>query len=119
MKKLGQLFLLIALASSTHCAMAASYQGYVSNVMAFNGSVYVAIGGGNFDGAAGSCANGSGMIYSIDPSTPGGKALLALAISAKLTGKLVYSIGSGACTPGSPFGGGSSSEVLQGLDLKG
>ena len=58
------------------------------------------------------------MIYSIDPSTPFGRSLVAVAISAKLSGRTVYAIGDGSCTGGAPFPSGVG-EGLVGMDLKG
>jgi hypothetical protein len=102
-------------------AHAANYQGVVSNVTPYNGRIYVAIGEGGFDGAASACAVGSvgmGMIYAIDPATAFGRSLVTVALAAKLTGKLVYAIGDGACAAGAPFPGGTG-EGLAGMDLKG
>jgi len=58
------------------------------------------------------------MIYAVDPSTPFGRTLVAVALSAKLSGRLVYAIGNGTCTGGNPYNGGNA-EVLIGMDLKG
>jgi hypothetical protein len=107
---------LSVVASSAH---AANYQGIVSSVTPYNGKVYVAIGDGGFDGAASACAYGGvAMVFSIDPNTAFGRSLLAVALAAKLTGKVVYAVGDGACAAGSMLPG-SSSEGLAGLDLKG
>ena len=105
-----------ALGSSA--AMAANYQGTISNVTPFNGKVFVIVSGGGFDGPSGTCPSGSSMIYSADPSTIFGRTLVAVALSAKLSGRLVYAIGDGVCTGGSPFPNGVG-EGLLGVDLKG
>jgi hypothetical protein len=99
---------------------AGNYQGTVTNVMPYKGSVYVLVANGGFDGAAqtSSCPFGTNMVYSIDPNTPFGRTLVAVAISAKVTGRSVYAIGNGVCV-GSPYGGGASGEGLLGMDLKG
>jgi hypothetical protein len=100
-------------------ADAANYQGTVTNVSPFNGKVYVVVSGGAFDGQKSACPNNtSSMLYSIDPSTPYGRALLATVLSAKLSGRLVYAVGDGTCSTGSMFPGGSA-EGLIGVDLKG
>lgn len=98
-------------------AMAAAYQGIVTNVAPQDGKVYVLIDNGFFDGAPSSCARAAGdMVYAIDPGTAFGRAQLAVALSAKLTGRVVWIAGDGVCTAGSVFG---SSESLTVLDLKG
>jgi hypothetical protein len=99
-------------------ATAANYQGTVSHVMPYNGKVYIVIQNGSFDGAASACPfNGASMVYGIDLSNAFGHALEAVALSARLTGKLVYAVGDGNCIAGNPFAG-STSESLAGLDIK-
>lgn len=98
-------------------AIAASYQGTISSVAPYQGKVYVVISNGYFDGAASSCPFGSAMVYSIDPATPFGRSLVAVSLSAKLTGRVVYAIGDNTCAGGAPFPG--AGEGLVGMDLKG
>jgi hypothetical protein len=102
-------------------AAATTYQGYVTNVTAPNGAIYVALNNGTFAGGSGSCPNGTGIVLAI-PSTPSasdfGKTMMALAMSAKLTGLLVYAVGDGNCAYPSPYSG-SSTEALIYFDLKG
>lgn len=103
----------------TSPAESASYQGTVTNVSPYNGKVYVVIAGGAFDGPASTCAGtSSAMVYSIDPSTSFGRSLVAVAISAKLSGRLIYAMGDNSCAWGSPFPG-SMNEGMVGMDLKG
>lgn len=99
-------------------ANAANYQGTISNVAPLDGKVFVVVQSGYFDGAASQCVSGNAMVYGVDPATPFGRTLVAVALSAKLTGKLVYAIGNGVCAVGSPFAPGNS-EGLAGMDLKG
>jgi hypothetical protein len=72
---------------------------------------------------AGSCATGypTGMVYSIavTPSASDfNKVMISIALSAKVTGIIVYMAGDGVCTNGNPYNGGGS-EGLVYLDLKG
>lgn len=100
-------------------AIAASYQGTVSSVTPYQGKVYVVVSNGGFDGAASNCPFGSAMIYSVDPATPFARSLVAVSLSAKLTGRLVYAIGDNTCGGGAPYPPTGSGEGLVGLDLKG
>jgi len=118
-KLLGAFLISLGAFSASSVAIAASYQGTVSNVTPYNGKVYVVVSSGGFDGTASTCPSGSGMIYSIDPTTPFGRSLVAVSLSAKLTGRLVYAIGDGTCAGGSPFPPTGAGEGLVGLDLKG
>ena len=102
-------------------ACATTYQGYVTNVTAANGAIYVALNNGNFAGGTGSCPNGTGIIFAIASSPSAsdfGKTMIALAMSAKLTGLLIYAVGDGNCAYPNPYSGGST-EALTYLDLKG
>jgi hypothetical protein len=92
---------------------AAAYQGWVKNVHASGNKVFILVADGGFDGPSGSCPlpGGAGMVYAIDPSTAIGKAQLAIALAAKLSGTLVWAAGAGACESGA--------EPLGNLDLKG
>ena len=95
-------------------ANASAYQGQVVSVYAINNSMLITLGSGAFDGPAAGCANaGSSVSYYFDPNTPYGRTLLTLALSAKLTGRLVYA-SAAASTCGS-----AGFEQLQHLDLKG
>lgn len=107
----------LALGSIHFSAAAASYQGYVSNVYAVNGSVFVLVNNGAFDGQPSACPTGSGFWLRADPASPFGRSLISLATAAKLTNKLVWVSGDGSCTAGG--GGLPSSEGLTGFDLKG
>ena len=104
----------------TSPAESANYEGIVTHVAPLNGKVYVALGGGAFDGPASACQGnyGSSMVYSIDPNTPFGRSLVAVALSAKLSGLLVYAMGDGSCAWGNPFPG-AMNEGMVGMDLKG
>src|ERR1700760_1201757 len=71
-------------------ASAANYQGLVSHGTPLNGHGFLAANPGGFDGAASTCfTSATTMVYSFDPSTAIGKAILAAALSAKLTNKQV------------------------------
>ena len=105
---------------SSSIAHASSYQGTLTNVTPYNSLVFLGVSGGGFDGGASSCfANATSMVYSFDPSTAQGKAILAAALSAKLTGRLVYIYGNAVCPgAGNPYNG-QGSENMIGIDLKG
>lgn len=104
------------LLASTPLVLAAVYQGTVVNVAPFNGKVHIVVANGNFDGSPGACPSGNAMIYGIDPNTAYGRAMVSVALTAKVTGRLVWAVGDANCEWGSPFGQG---EGLSGLDLKG
>lgn len=118
--KLNRLVTLIASAAalwSVHLPSSASgYQGYVANVFGMNGSIFLYVNNGAFDGATSNCPTGAGVWYRIDPATAYGRSLIALATAAKLTNRLVYAAGDGAC---SVWPGFNTTESLAGLDLKG
>jgi hypothetical protein len=103
--------------SAVGSAHAANYQGTVTSVFPYNGAVFVVLNGGGFDGPASVCLAGGNMVYRIDLTTVFGRALMATALSAKLSGKQVYAAGDGVCA-GTPYGA-SSAEGLVGMDLKG
>ena len=112
---LGVLAMATILAISSR-AYATAYQGYVKNVYAYGSKIYVIVGNGWFDGSTGPCPlPGSMMGFAIDPATDIGKAQLAIALSAKTTGILVWAAGNGACEGGP----GANVEPLVALDLKG
>lgn len=97
-------------------ANAASYQGTVSHVWAFQGKVYLIVDNGAFDGSPGSCPTSSNaMQYVMDPATPYGRALMSIAMTAKVTGRLIYVAGDGACTSGP----GGTAEGIVHMDFKG
>jgi len=115
---LSTLLVLAASPGFSGLASASSFQGNVTNFSPSNGKVFVVVSGG-FSGAATACANNSAslMMYWIDPATAYGRALMATALSAKLTDKLIYLQGDGTCTSGSVFG--REGEALTTTDLKG
>jgi len=100
-------------------SFASAYQGQVLSVTPYNGLVYVNVGNGGFDGASSACPNGSSMVYSFAPTTPFGNSMLAVLLSAKLTGRVVYMYGNGNCVMGTPYSGSIGSETLGGVDFKG
>ncbi len=119
MRVIQKLLILVGALMLWSQATAGSYQGLVTNVTPFNGKVYVVVANGGFDGAASSCATGNGIVYSFDPATPFGRSLLAVSLSAKLSGVLAYAIGDAICNGGSPFPPTGIGEGLIGMDLKG
>jgi hypothetical protein len=113
-------FFAIALAAMLGEAHASSYQGTIQNVTPFGSRVFVTLTSGGFDGSASPCYTTAGpMVYSFDPSTALGKSIMATALSAKLTGKLVYVYGDGSCPSLQNPYNGQGSENIQGIDLKG
>jgi len=111
-KRVSLLFILALLVCMPMTSFAGNYQGNIKNVFAKYNKVYIKLENGT---AKGSCGNGDS--FSIDPVSDYGKAMIAIALTAKTTGKIVYASGEGTCAVGSPFSGGS--EILSGLDLKG
>jgi hypothetical protein len=108
-----------ALNSLSFPADAAAFEGVVASVFPAQGRVFVVVHRGLFDGGAGSCPYESGaMVYVLDPSTPIGRAMFAVALSAKLSDRKVYAAGDGICVP-TPYSPGISAEGLVGIDLKG
>lgn len=109
------------LLSASAAAEATTYQGTITNITAADGKIYIYVGNGAFAGAAGTCNNGSGMVYAI-PTTPSAsdfsKSMIAIALTAKTTGLLVYASGDGNCASGNAYNGGGY-EALAYLDLKG
>lgn len=105
----------LALVLATSPCLATSYQGTVSNVFAISGKVHVRVSDGQFDGAQGACPNGSAMWYSVDPNTAYGRSLIAIAMSAKLSARLVYVGGNGVCDSST----GIPSETMTLIDFKG
>ena len=102
-------------------ASATVYQGYVTNVTAANGMIYIYVTNGNFGGGQGNCPAGNGMIYAISVSPSASdfnRTLIAIAISAKTTGLLVYANGDGNCVNANPYTTGTT-EGLVYLDFKG
>lgn len=115
---INQLIIFVVLAFSIQeSALAYSYQGTVSNVYANGGLIHVIVSAGSFDsGNSGPCLSLSGNgVYSIDPATSYGRAMVAIAITAKATGRLVWVAGNGTCTSA----GGTAAESLVSIDLKG
>ena len=109
-----------ALLLAGSAANAANYQGLIGNVTPNSGRLFISVGTGGFDGSGSTCyAVTSVMIYSVDVSTANGKALLATALSAKLSGKQVYVYGDGSCASGGNPYDGKGSENMVGIDLKG
>lgn len=109
-------FWILALTS----ANAANYQGFVTNIAPYNDKVYVLLRSGGFDGESSNCSqSGPAMVYGFDPGSAIGKALMATALAAKLSGKLVYAVGDGTCASGSPYPPNQQYEGLTGMDLKG
>lgn len=115
---LRNLFLVAAYIFSSH-ANAASYQGTISNISVYLNKIYMVVTNGTFDGTPSTCGTTANMVFWFDPATSAGKAALALAITAKTTGRLVYVIGDGVCVGGSIYLNSGMSEGLLGLDFKG
>jgi hypothetical protein len=110
----------IALLFAACAANAANYQGIIGNVTPYNGRLFISVNSGGFDGAASTCfTNATSMVYSVDASTVTGKAILAVALSAKLTSKQVYVFGDTTCPAGGNPYNGTGSENMVGIDLKG
>ena len=108
-----------ALLLAACAANAANYQGFIGNVTPYNGRIFISVAGGNFDGAASTCYVDTTMVYSVDASTAMGKAILAAALSAKLTARQVYVYGDATCPAvGNPYNS-RGSENMMGIDLKG
>jgi hypothetical protein len=102
-------------------ASATVYQGYVTNVTAASGMIYIVVANGAFGGGQGNCPGVNSMVYAISVSPSASdfnRALIAIAISAKTTGLLVYANGDGNCVNGNPYTTGNS-EGLVYLDFKG
>lgn len=119
MKKLIYLMILMFGVVANPSVFASVYQGNVLSVYPYNGMVYVLVGGGAFAGSATSCNIGiDGMIFVLDQGTPFGRTLLATALTAKVSGKIVYATGNGNCGNWNPYNG-LSNESLIGMDLKG
>ena len=105
-------FFLFTLVTPTH----AWYQGYVTNVFPvdhMNGRVYIVLSGGNGDSP-----RVKDNHYWIDPNSAVGKSLVATALTAKLTNKMVWVGGDGAipCHEGWPADG---AQKATSIDLKG
>lgn len=110
------LFTALGLASA-HVS-ATDFQGYVKSVFPANGKVYVYAAEGNTTGSSACSGNGSAMVYVIDPNTAFGRALFSVVLTAKVTGRLVYLAGDGACSP-SAYSSTLPGEGLVAADLKG
>lgn len=81
-------------------AQAANYEGKIVSVFSANGKVYVVVNSGAFDGAPSPCTSQSGMmIYALDPASSFGRALFAVALTAKVSERRVYVAGDGVCLP--------------------
>lgn len=111
-------FIIALLSLNIQKVYAASYQGFISNVSIYAGKAYVVVSGGAYDGMKSNCGSDQ-MVYSFDPNTNIGKSMLAIALSAKISGKAAYLIGDGTCVGGSIYANQGYSESLIGIDLKG
>ncbi|MDZ4077075.1 MULTISPECIES: hypothetical protein [Hydrocarboniphaga] len=98
--------------------VAAVYQGYISNISASNGKIYIVLSDGGFQGGnSGSCPlSPSTMSFSIDPNTAIGRAQISLALTAYSAKSLVWTTGDGICATGSIYG--AAAEGLSYIDLK-
>ncbi len=105
--------LLVLIAQSS--AHASAYQGKVVNVMATNGGsqVLVTMQEGNWDGPPAACGAGADgrVTYIFDSTTPAGRVLMAIAMAAKLSGRLTWAGSGSGCSQGY--------ETLNALDIKG
>lgn len=117
-KNLAKFFSLLCMFLICLPAQAGTYEGVVTSVFPYKAKIYVVVSGGVF-GVNSNCAFGSSMIFATDPSTAMGKALLATALSAKLSGRVAFLGGDGVCVSGAPYIGSSGYESLLGIDLKG
>ena len=109
---LSSIFVLGVLVFSSNSAFATAYQGYVSGVFALDGRVMIRLTGGYYDGATASCGGDANQVnYMADPAAPYGRVIISIALGAKLSGRLVWARGDGAC--------GSGFEGINALDLKG
>lgn len=112
MKKLYRTLLILSVTgSSVAPAYAGYYQGYVVNVMADGGKVLVTLANGS-----GQSICSAGPKFYLDPNLGCDRAMLTLAISAKLTDKLVYVSGSDNCQSEWPY---NNAQQLTAIDLKG
>lgn len=91
-------------------AYASYYQGYVVSVMADGGKILVVLANGF---GQSTCSNPK---FYLDPNAAYDRAMLSLAISAKLTEKLVYVSGNDNCQSEWPY---SNAQQLNAIDLKG
>lgn len=94
---------------------AGSYQGKVSNVFAYNGKVFVYVDSGSYDNSNTCTGSSSQLTLWLDPATDYGKALLSIVLTAKLSDRLVWVVGTNSCLAGP----GGQAEELLGIDLKG
>jgi hypothetical protein len=107
---------LITLLCAALSANAASFQGIVSHVWGAQGKIYLIVDNGAFDGSPGSCpASANSMQYVMDPATPFGRALISIAMTAKVTGRLIYVAGDGNCAG---WAGGTAEGIVH-MDFKG
>jgi hypothetical protein len=113
-KMLLTLKLFLVLVIFSPATLATAYQGKVTNVFAWNGKIFVHFTEG---GTADYCSQSlDRYIAWIDPESEYGKTMITLAISAKLSGRLVWVAGNGSCISA---GSGRYAEVLTAIDLKG
>ncbi|TVZ37418.1 hypothetical protein P886_1759 [Alteromonadaceae bacterium 2753L.S.0a.02] len=106
-----KIFLIMFISTSS---FAASYQGKITSVFAYNSKIFILIKNGGFDNSE-SCTNqADGMSLWLDPTQDYDKAMFSLALTAKTTDKLVW-VGGGDCIAG-PFG---QSAKLVAIDFKG
>jgi hypothetical protein len=110
--KYGIIFSFFFLGMAAPSAQASNYAGYVSNVTAYNGKIYVALAAGAEPAGANPC---SGIAFIFDPTTVSGKSYLAIVLTAKISGKRVYIWGDDSCS-WTPYGT-NTSQVMTGIDL--
>jgi len=107
------IFIAMVILSST--ANAGSYQGYITNVFAHSGKIFILVKNGTFGNSTTCTGFTDRLSLWIDPSTDYGKALISISLTAKSSNKLVWVTGSTTCITG-PLG---NSEQLSAIDLKG
>lgn len=83
-------------------ASSSSYQGKVKSVFAYSGKVFITVGAGSFDNSNTCTGQTAGLTLWLDPASEYDKVMLSLALTAKVTDKLVWVAG-GSCSSG-PFG---------------
>ncbi len=91
-------------------ASAGAYQGKVTNVMASGGKVIITLQNGSSTDST--CGNGTR--YYLDPSVDIDKVIISMAITAKISNKLVWVMGSG-CISVWPY---YNAEKVTDFDLK-
>ena len=112
--KVFKSLLLLAVFFSAVPAIAGSYQGKVTGIFAYSGKVFISVKNGSFDNPNTCTTQASGMSLWLDPALEYDKAMLSLALSAKVTDRLVWVAG-GSCISG-PSG---KAAKLSAIDFKG